>query len=186
MSTPSAHLGALSLIDDVRAVLLADLESACTTIGGLVADYTVTAPEDRNILCAEPRIPGQGSALVAYGAGLLYPEQSSNPGRRLEVYALLVNCTHHQQRLTTSPSTGTPEAATLEHESWRIAAGLARAVELALCQNTGLTSKTGIYSIDSQGQQRQPADPGNPAQFTVTLTLHVHMEVYDPLHMSPP
>lgn len=182
----AVHVGGLGLIDDTRAVLIAALPAALAEVAGGVSDYALTAPADRNVLCAEPRLPGQGSLLVAFAVAFVASTDNLVAGVVLERWALRVRVLHHQQRTTTAPSTGTPEAATLEHESWRIAHGVTRACELALCRDTGLTSKAGIYSVRKVAQAPLPADPGNPAQYGIDLTLEVDLQAYDPLYLSPP
>jgi len=178
--TIAINIGSQSLLDAARDVLISDLAAVCAEFGALVSDFSVSSPKLRNLLIAEPRIPGQGSSIVALACAFRDSDDNLVAGRKMELWALRVAAIHHEQRFTGG---ATPQAATQENESWRIAHSLVRCCEVALVR--GLTSRTGIYHVKKASQDQQPATD-NPAQYQVDVTLDVWMEVYDPLFMSAP
>ncbi len=181
--TPAVNIGSLSLIDDTRAVLLADLSAALTEVFGSVANFDAVAVSDRCIVASDGRNDKQGKASIEFAARKIDDEDNGTPGVKIERWLLVVRAIHHFQRLT-KDSLGTPLVTTQEHESWRVASAIARACELALVR--GMMNKDGVIMINMETQQRVPQDARKPADYAIDCVFEVHLESYDPLMMSAP
>lgn len=181
--TVPVNIGGLSLLDDTRLVLLADLAAALVEVFGSVANFDLVQVTDRCIVASDGRSDKQGKTSIEFAARKISNEDNLTPGVRVERWALVVRCTHHKQRLS-KDSLGNTLVTTQEHESWRIASAISRGAELALVR--GMMDRQGIININLITQQRAPQDARKPITYAMDAVYDVYLEAYDPLMMSAP
>ena len=178
MTLPLSN-GQVSLYDAAVALLRAGLDANLAALAAEVAGVPTLTTSDPDLTVSDARQPRQGSNFVEVACQRLDAQDLGPVGRRMERWRVVCVCGHRGNLKRTDVAT-----APQEEQLWRLAALLARAVELTL--RRGLPGQGGCYDTDPGVIQELPQDPRRPEAALVRVEVIAHLESYDAMFTPAP